>query len=119
MNELPRHILLVVAGVDILLHEQLTFIDYLKRHTELANGEKPRVFESIVFDKGFHGWLERKPFSLMATSHTHFRLVPSTVIGKQGVQDRAKAYSVAIEFLIDAHRGRIPTVKGSRGPQEL
>lgn len=60
LDELPENVLLVVAAIDILVHEQLTFIDRLNRDVE-ANGEGDRrVFESIVFEKGFHGWLERK-----------------------------------------------------------
>lgn len=59
-SELPRHILFIVGAIDILLHEQLTFIERLKRDVESADANGTRVIESIVFDNGFHGWLECK-----------------------------------------------------------
>lgn len=57
-EDLPRHLLLVVPAIDILLHEQLSFLERLKRDVEEDGIKTERRFESIVFEKGFHGWLE-------------------------------------------------------------
>lgn len=48
----------VIAGIDILLHEQSVFIERLEREIELE-GEKRRL-QAKVYVEGFHGWLESK-----------------------------------------------------------
>ena len=58
--DLPRDILLIVAGIDILAHEQLAFIERLRGEPHADEASAERKFEAIVFDKGFHGWLERE-----------------------------------------------------------
>lgn len=58
LDDLPTHVFLVNAGIDNLLHEELTFIDRLNRE-KAAKGNDQRVFKSMVFEKGFHGWLDR------------------------------------------------------------
>ena len=56
---LPRDILLIVAGIDILLYEQLAFVKRVREETvgEEERPEKLRI-EALVVEKGFHGWLE-------------------------------------------------------------
>ena len=61
--DLPEHVLLLCAGIDILLHEELTFIERICKDRDEAGNQSQRRFESIVFEKGFHGWLERKSAS--------------------------------------------------------
>jgi acetyl esterase/lipase len=56
---LPEHILFIVAGIDILLHEQLTFIERVRGELEREHNTKRRV-EAKLIEKGFHGWLECK-----------------------------------------------------------
>ena len=60
LTELPENVLLVVPGIDILVHEQLTFIERLQRESSADGPGEQRRFEAIVFEKGFHGWLERE-----------------------------------------------------------
>ena len=57
---LPEDMLFIVAGIDILKHEQLTFVERLKKET--AQGDTVRSVRARIWDNGFHGWLERKYF---------------------------------------------------------
>lgn len=61
LEDLPENMLLVVAGIDIIVHEQTVFI---KRLQEEAAADKEkyrgRRFEAIFDDELFHGALERK-----------------------------------------------------------
>jgi hypothetical protein len=56
VEKLPREMYFVVAGIDILLHEQVTLIKRLNEEIS-AEGQKRRL-QVRVFDEGFHGWLE-------------------------------------------------------------
>ncbi|KAF2102044.1 alpha/beta-hydrolase [Rhizodiscina lignyota] len=66
LETLPRNLLLIIGEIDILLHEQLTFVQRLKGEIEEAEraggarGEavRGRKVESVLYEKGFHGWLE-------------------------------------------------------------
>jgi hypothetical protein len=49
--------LFIVAGIDILMHEQLNFVERIRKEAE-AEGDTDRSAEARVWDKGFHGWLE-------------------------------------------------------------
>ena len=60
LDETPDSVLFVVALIDILVKEQLTMIERLKKDVETQGSASSRRFETIVFEKGFHGWLERK-----------------------------------------------------------
>ena len=60
-KDLPDNILCIVAGIDIVTHEQLTFVERVK--AELNSNGQPtskRTVEAVVFDNAFHGWFERK-----------------------------------------------------------
>ncbi|KAF2687730.1 alpha/beta-hydrolase [Lentithecium fluviatile CBS 122367] len=54
---LPKDMLFVVAGIDILMHEQLAFLERIKEEMGVE-GETDRRVEARVWDKGFHGWME-------------------------------------------------------------
>lgn len=54
---LPGEVLFVVAGIDILLHEQLTFVQRVEGELEKEGNTGQRI-EALVVEKGFHGWLE-------------------------------------------------------------
>ena len=60
VKETPENILFVVAQIDILVKEQLTMIERLKSDLEAQDDTSSRRFETIIFEKGFHGWLECK-----------------------------------------------------------
>lgn len=57
ISKLPNDMLLIIAGIDILAHEQLTFVERVKKDIE-EKGEDGRRIEAKMYDKGFHGWLE-------------------------------------------------------------
>lgn len=60
LRDLPEDLLLIVPAIDILVHEQLAFIQRLRQEQRSREVDQERTFEAIVFDKGFHGWLECK-----------------------------------------------------------
>jgi acetyl esterase/lipase len=62
LETLPENMLLVVPAIDILVHEQLTFVERVKEEIErdLVEGKKGRRVEALVIEKGFHGWVECK-----------------------------------------------------------
>lgn len=57
-EDLPRNILLIVPTIDIIVQEQLSFIERLREEMSSNKDAPERRFEAIVFDQGFHGWLE-------------------------------------------------------------
>jgi acetyl esterase/lipase len=58
IETLPESILMVVPGVDILVHEQLTFIQRLKKEGGRDAKGAERRFQTLYDEKGFHGYLE-------------------------------------------------------------
>lgn len=61
VETLPGRMLLIVPGIDILVHEQLTFVERVRG--EIEGSERLKGKKSIngsVYDKGFHGWVECK-----------------------------------------------------------
>lgn len=62
-EDLPRDMLVVVAGIDILAGEQLEFVERVRGELEReGNEEGRRRVEAKVFERGFHGWLECEYF---------------------------------------------------------
>lgn len=55
-------ILLIVLNIDILLHEQLPFVERLKKDIEQnpIEREKGKRVEGVAIENGFHGWIESK-----------------------------------------------------------
>ncbi|KAK3697123.1 hypothetical protein LTR37_017619 [Vermiconidia calcicola] len=86
VDELPQHILLIVAGIDILAHEELTFLERIRNERRARGQDERRRFDALVFDEGFHGWLE----------------LPSSLVDNKA--DQKKAYDAAIELIRDTHR---------------
>jgi len=60
MEDLPENILMVIPGIDILVHEQITFIQRLTEEAAGAPKETRRRFETFYDEKAFHGYLECK-----------------------------------------------------------
>jgi acetyl esterase/lipase len=58
VERVPCDVLLVVAGIDILVEEQCRFVERVKREGRERGLE--RRIEAVVFEEGFHGWLERE-----------------------------------------------------------
>ncbi|KAF2422434.1 alpha/beta-hydrolase [Tothia fuscella] len=85
IDRLPEDMLLIIAGIDILLHEQLTFIERVKKDYEEAGVSGERTIEGKVFEKGFHGWLEL-PFNV------------------SGVDRKEEVFAHAVDFLIGVYR---------------
>lgn len=58
VERLPNDMLLIIAGIDILAHEQLIFVDRIRKDIDERDKGGRRRVEAKVYDKGFHGWLE-------------------------------------------------------------
>jgi len=60
VDQLPENIFVWVAGIDILVHEETTFVERVKAN--LANDPRfeGRRMEMGYDEKGFHGYLNRK-----------------------------------------------------------
>jgi len=55
--------LLIIPSIDILLVEQLTFVERVKANIEAKGDDgRPRRVEGMVFEDCFHGWLELPSF---------------------------------------------------------
>ncbi|KAJ4303668.1 hypothetical protein N0V90_002569 [Kalmusia sp. IMI 367209] len=80
---LPDDLLLIIAGMDILAHEQLEFVERLRNESGSGRAGEKRV-EARVWDKGFHGWLE----------------LPKSILEKE----RMEAFDTAVDFIKRVHR---------------
>ena len=61
IKTLPDNMLLIIPSIDILLVEQLTFLERVKADIEAEGDDgRPRRVEGMVFEDCFHGWLERR-----------------------------------------------------------
>jgi hypothetical protein len=60
LDTLPKDLLLIIPAMDILAHEQLSFVERVNKEIEERGGEEAtgRRCVSRVFEKGFHGWIE-------------------------------------------------------------
>jgi hypothetical protein len=59
VGKLPERMLLIVPSIDILVHEQLTFVERVgKELAEKGHDRQGRVCEAKIIEGGFHGWLE-------------------------------------------------------------
>ncbi|KAF1848320.1 alpha/beta-hydrolase [Cucurbitaria berberidis CBS 394.84] len=80
---LPDNMLFVVAGIDILLHEQLVMAERLKK--EMGNdGDGHRQAHVLLIENGFHGFLE----------------LPRFVLEKE----RMEVFEQSVEFISKVHK---------------
>ena len=86
-HKLPEKVLMVIPTIDILVHEQLTFVERVKGDIEKTGEEgKDREIEAMVMKGCFHGWLE----------------LPSGVIREE---TRKQVFERAVEVIKEVHRG--------------
>ncbi len=64
LEDLPENMLLVIPGIDILVHEQTMFVDRLNEEKSKDPRQSSRRIEKLYLEKGFHGWLERRYWPL-------------------------------------------------------
>ncbi|PGH36194.1 hypothetical protein GX50_00878 [[Emmonsia] crescens] len=71
IRTLPRKMLFIIAGADILLHEVTTFVERLKKEAVVLNSQLDNnadnasasyEIEGMVFDNMLHGWLDLPSF---------------------------------------------------------
>lgn len=62
VETLPESMLLVVAHLDILVHEQLTFVERVKEEWSKTPGSEGKKIEALYVEKpmAFHGYLNCK-----------------------------------------------------------
>lgn len=102
VETLPEHMLLVVAGIDILVHEQLTFVERLKNDVAKSPKNASRRIEALYIDKGFHGYLSCKSHmsSNAFGSIIDTRAVPAAVTSTE-LKDQA--FNAGVDFVKDVH----------------
>lgn len=101
LGDMPENVLFIVPLIDIVVKEQLQFIERLNSELRNGDGNADRRFETMIFEKGFHGWLECE-FTFFDTSACSLLfVVPRGVIDEQ---ERTQAYDAAIEFISQTHK---------------
>lgn len=98
---LPERMLLVVAAVDILVQEQLTFVERVRRERE-DKGKPGGSVEAVYVEEAFHGWLEGE---LAISTPCHKRLadndtVPNAVIP---VEKKMQMWEKGLELIKQTH----------------
>ena len=118
IEDLPRNMMIIGGKVDILLHEQMTFVKRLEEELEVikqktktsvdARGDPARGeyhIQSEFCDNQIHGWLERMMSLLFGITNMANRLkslVPSAVIDTK-LRDRI--FDDAVHFLNNVYSG--------------
>ncbi|CAO2654397.1 Nn.00g111300.m01.CDS01 [Neocucurbitaria sp. VM-36] len=82
-EDLPRKMLFVVAGIDILANEQISMVERVRKEVE-DSGEAKRVVEVMFVENGFHGFLE----------------LPKFILEKE----RMEVFERSVEFISEVHR---------------
>jgi acetyl esterase/lipase len=90
LGTLPRNLLLLVAGIDVLVQENADFVARVEGEIQEAEDEGQlqkgwRQIESVTYPKGFHGWLE----------------VPISIVDKK---EREEAFGKAAEVVKRANK---------------
>ncbi|KAK3319108.1 lipase/esterase [Apodospora peruviana] len=87
LKDLPGDMLLVVPGIDLVVREQLGFVERLRGEIErdTEGRYKGRRVEALFVEKGFHGYLG----------------LPSVIVGQE-LKDQA--WDAGVRFIQDAHR---------------
>lgn len=67
LEALPRNVLIVIAAIDIVVQESLTFMQRIEAELDEAvqKGTEERGWrrvESAYYEKAYHGWLEGSCF---------------------------------------------------------
>lgn len=64
LRTLPERMLFVIPTLDILLHEQLVFVERLRRElaesSSSSSDDSRRAVESLIVEGQWHGWVERR-----------------------------------------------------------
>ncbi|KAK0619530.1 Alpha/Beta hydrolase protein [Immersiella caudata] len=84
VDQLPENMFVWVAGIDILVHEQTTFVERVKQDLAKDPKHEGRRVEIGVDDKGFHGYLN----------------LPDSIIPQDKKQ---RAFAPAIQFIKETH----------------
>ena len=106
VRQVPKDVLMVVAGIDILVHEQQEFLERVREEIK-GMGEEGAAWsiEELYIEEAFHGWMER---TLPRTGEwawgeqlcADWTAVPKSIMEPQ----RQRVYKRSIEFLKDVHR---------------
>lgn len=119
IEDLPHNMMIVGGKVDILLHEQMTFVKRLEEEVNVIQRKaKTSVnvrgdpshgeyhFQSEFCDNQIHGWLERM-MSLLVVA-TDLQLIWSTLLVPSMVIDtklRERIFDDAVHFLNNVYSG--------------
>lgn len=85
IEDLPSRILLIVPTFDVLVHEQVSFIERVQADITNAGKEDRRTADAVLVDDAFHGWFERESsnmvkfrFNIRADAAAQCRTYPPT-----------------------------------------
>lgn len=104
IETLPENMLLVVPGTDILVHEQLTFVervrDEIAHHPRMSHAG--RRVEALFVEKGFHGYLGcEKDVAVVLGGRRLIRCaVPNSVVSQE-LKDQA--FDAGVNFIQDVY----------------
>jgi hypothetical protein len=103
LDTLPEDILLIIPTVDILLHEQLTFVERLKKETaEDPKKHSNRRLETLMIEGQFHGWNDCKLLNIKYIK-PHLTRIPVPPFTKEMKRTKELALSTSMQFLKDVH----------------
>jgi hypothetical protein len=60
LDTIPEDILFVIPTIDILLHEELTFVERLRKEAAQDPSHSKRRIETLMVEGQFHGWNDCK-----------------------------------------------------------
>jgi len=102
LEKLPENILLIIPTMDILLHEQTTFIQRIKEDASKDSTYAGRRYEALFMEKQMHGWDQCKLEKRRFRHHQLTDQVPSFTDEMRTTKQ--KSYQAAVDFLNDIHK---------------
>lgn len=103
IERLPGNILMVISGIDLVVHEQMTFIQTLKEEGQRDPKEAGRRFEMLYDEKAFHGHLERMVV-VQNIQGEEIRLTPSVPSSITPQEKKDRAIGAGVKFIKDTHQ---------------
>jgi hypothetical protein len=103
IETLPEHMLLVVPGTDILVHEQLKFVERVKDEIarDPAIAHAGRRVEALFVERGFHGYLGCESHTTVVSGQWLTRYaVPNLVVSQE---QKDQAFNAGVDFIRDIY----------------
>jgi acetyl esterase/lipase len=103
LGVIPKRILVVVGGADILAREEMAFVEHVRDEiAKDAGGGNDRKLEVIFEEKGFHGYLECKSPDL-AFSFAYMVIDNAIQVPMIPQELKEKAFGPAVRLIKETH----------------